>query len=53
MDKTTAQLRIKELHQLINHHNYLYYVEDTPEITDVEYDLLLGELQQLEKDSRI
>ena len=50
MDITTAQLRIRELHQEINHHNYLYYVEDKPAITDAEYDLLLRELQQLEEE---
>jgi DNA ligase (NAD+) len=50
MDKTAAQLRISELHREINRHNYLYYVEDRPEITDAEYDLLLRELQQLEKE---
>ncbi|ACM20327.1 DNA ligase, NAD-dependent [Geotalea daltonii FRC-32] len=50
MDRTAAQLRIQELHREINRHNYLYYVEDRPEITDAEYDLLLRELQQLEKE---
>ncbi len=48
MDKQAAERRIQELRTGINHHNYLYYVEDRPEITDAEYDLLLRELQQME-----
>lgn len=50
MEKTAALQRIQELHREINRHNYLYYVKDTPEITDAEYDLLLRELLQLEKE---
>lgn len=49
MDKQAAEHRIRELRTEINRHNYLYYVEDRPEISDAEYDLLLRELQQLEK----
>lgn len=41
--------RIKELRDLINHHNYLYNVLDSPEIPDMEYDKLLHELEQLEE----
>ncbi len=40
--------RIEELRDEINHHNYLYYVLDAPEIPDSEYDRLLRELQALE-----
>jgi DNA ligase (NAD+) len=40
--------RINELCQIINHHNYQYYVLDAPEIPDAEYDRLMRELQQLE-----
>ena len=43
-----AQKRIAELKTRINHHNYRYYVLDSPEISDAEYDVLLRELQQLE-----
>jgi DNA ligase (NAD+) len=45
---TTAQ-RADELRQLILHHNYLYYVEARPEISDREYDRLLKELEEIEK----
>ena len=43
-----AQKKIAELKAQINHHNYRYYVLDSPEISDAEYDVLLRELQQLE-----
>ncbi|HID49548.1 MAG TPA: NAD-dependent DNA ligase LigA, partial [Chromatiales bacterium] len=33
----------------MNHHNYLYYVLDSPEIPDAEYDRLLRELEKLEQ----
>lgn len=42
--------RAAQLRDQINHHNYLYYVLDNPEIPDVEYDRLFRELQQLESD---
>lgn len=47
MDKATAE-RIDELRRLIEHHNYKYYIEDDPEISDLEFDRLMKELQELE-----
>ena len=41
--------RIQELREQINYHNYLYYVLDSPEISDAEYDRLFDELLELEK----
>jgi DNA ligase (NAD+) len=41
--------RIKALREEINRHNYLYYVLDSPEISDAEYDRLFDELAELEK----
>ncbi len=41
--------RLDELRHLINHHNRLYYVEAKPEISDREFDRLLGELKKLEE----
>lgn len=43
-----ANRRIAQLRQLLHAHNFYYYVLDDPQISDAEYDELLGELQQLE-----
>lgn len=40
--------RVHALRRLIEHHNHLYHVLDTPEIPDAEYDALMAELRQLE-----
>lgn len=40
--------RINELRDTINYHNFKYYVEDAPEISDFEYDALNRELGNLE-----
>ena len=40
--------RVTELRDLINHHNYRYYVLDSPEISDAEYDVLMQDLKRLE-----
>ncbi len=47
-DIDKAKQRIEELRSLINYHNYRYYVLDSPEISDAEYDELMRELRQLE-----
>ena len=44
---TIAQ-RVDELRRQINYHNYRYYVEASPEISDREFDRLLEELNKLE-----
>ena len=41
--------RVEELRRLIEYHNYKYYVEDSPEISDREYDRLVEELRRLEE----
>jgi len=43
------QQRASALREQLNHHNYLYYVLDNPEVPDAEYDRLLRELQVLEE----
>ena len=40
--------RILTLREELHKHNYKYYVDNAPEITDREFDELLAELQQLE-----
>ena len=47
MDK--IKIRILELRTEIEYHNNRYYNEDNPEISNFEYDMLLRELEQLEK----
>ncbi|NIP46448.1 MAG: NAD-dependent DNA ligase LigA [Gammaproteobacteria bacterium] len=41
-------LRVAELRDTIDYHNYRYYVLDDPVIPDAEYDRLLRELEELE-----
>ncbi|MDN5292861.1 MAG: ligase [Eubacteriales bacterium] len=48
MNREEARKRIEELRREIEHHDYLYYVLDRPEITDAQYDLLMQELARLE-----
>ncbi len=43
-----AERRIQELRELIRLHDYYYYVEAQPRISDREYDALFHELKQLE-----
>ncbi len=47
-DTDRVKQTIAGLRQTINHHNYRYYVLDSPEISDAEYDELMKELKQLE-----
>jgi DNA ligase (NAD+) len=44
-----VQLRINKLRELINYHNHRYYVLDSPEASDAEYDRLMVELRLLEE----
>ncbi len=47
--KSAAQERIAFLKRELERHNYNYYVLNQPAITDFEFDLLMSELQGLEK----
>jgi DNA ligase (NAD+) len=49
MNIEQAKDRINYLTSQINYHNHLYYQQDTSEISDVEFDKMLEELIQLEK----
>ncbi|MDD5137162.1 MAG: NAD-dependent DNA ligase LigA, partial [Candidatus Omnitrophica bacterium] len=42
---------IEKLKEEITRHDYLYYVQDKPEITDQEYDRLYRRLKDLEEAS--
>ena len=48
-DLAKVKGRIEQLRGEINYHNYRYYVLDSPEISDAEYDELMKELKQLEE----
>ena len=48
MTKEEAKHRIKELIKEINEHNYKYYVQAMPSISDYDFDTLLVELNKLE-----
>lgn len=50
MDKELIKKRIAELTEQINRHNYNYYVKSAPVISDYDFDMLLKELEQLEKE---
>ncbi len=43
--------RIEELRTDLNRHNHNYYVLNSPEISDKEFDLMLKELERLEKEN--
>ena len=47
----TAKDRIDELREYLHHQNFKYYVLSQPEISDKEFDDLLKELQNLEKEN--
>jgi DNA ligase (NAD+) len=48
-DRTRRARRAAELRQLLRHHDHRYYVLADPEISDLEYDRLFGELRDLEE----
>jgi len=48
VDKS-IQLRIIQLTSDLHAHNYRYYVENNPQVSDFEFDMLLKELQELEQ----
>ena len=50
MQLEQARHRAEALRQLINKHNFQYYVLDDPSITDNEYDILMRELIDIETD---
>ncbi len=48
MNITQAKKRVKELTRQINEHNYRYYVQARPVISDHAYDMLVKELEKIE-----
>lgn len=51
MTTTTADIaqQVQELHRKLNHHNHLYYVLDSPEVTDAQYDEMMRTLRSIEQ----
>ena len=44
----SPEKQINKLREEIRHHEHLYYVLDTPELTDAQYDALVNQLKALE-----
>lgn len=51
MNKKQAQQRIKELREKTEYYAQKYYDDDKPEISDFEYDMMMLELRNLEKEN--
>ena len=47
-----ATMRVKELREQINEHNYRYYTLDDPSVPDAEYDRLMRELVAIEQEHK-
>jgi DNA ligase (NAD+) len=47
-EREAALERMRELVETISHHDHRYYVDDDPEISDYEYDMLVKELEGIE-----
>jgi DNA ligase (NAD+) len=45
-----AEKKIEALREKIRHHEYLYYVLDQPEISDLDFDKLMRQLKDLESE---
>jgi DNA ligase (NAD+) len=50
MDYKTAKIKIQELTDQLNDHNYRYYIQAKPVVSDYDFDMLLEELTRLEKE---
>ena len=50
MNKKEAKQRIEDLRKQVEYHAKKYYDDDKPEISDFEYDMLMVELRNLEKE---
>lgn len=46
---TEIKQKVARLREQLNHHNYRYYVLDSPEVSDADYDQLMLQLKQLEE----
>jgi DNA ligase (NAD+) len=51
MSSPAIEKKSEALREKIRHHEYRYYVLDSPEISDAEFDALMNELKRLEADN--
>lgn len=49
LDADRTRARVRALRKEIEHHTYLYYAKDAPEISDAAFDSLMRELRELEQ----
>ena len=49
MNEQEVKIRIKELTDLINQYNYNYYTLSQPTVSDFNFDMMLKELESLER----
>ncbi len=50
MNKNETKEKIEKLRSEINLHNYKYYIEHNPEISDFQFDSLMNQLQDMERE---
>ncbi|MCK5137077.1 MAG: NAD-dependent DNA ligase LigA [Bacteroidales bacterium] len=50
MTPEQAKVKIEEFRKVLHRHNYNYYVQSEPTISDFEFDRILSELQHLEEE---
>ena len=50
MDNSQVRVEIEQLREKLNYHNHKYYIENSPEISDIEFDTLMHRLIALEAD---
>src|ERR1700733_12638976 len=48
MSTPAIEKKIEALREKIRHHEYLYYVLDSPAVSDAEFDVLMNELKRIE-----
>lgn len=50
MERKQAEIRVEELRNLLDEANIKYYVENAPVLSDFDFDMLMKELEALEKE---
>jgi len=46
--KLTVEQELQELRDELRHHEHLYFIEDSPELTDAQYDVIMNKLKKME-----